>query len=44
VDGDDAAAMSAIIIGTVNGLIRFGPRSISCVWLFSISSMPRCLS
>ena len=34
------AAMSAIIIGTVNGLIRFGPRSISCVWLFSISSMP----
>src|SRR6266851_10410641 len=34
------AAMSAIIIGTVNGLIRLGPRSISCVWLFSISSMP----
>ena len=34
------AAMSAIIIGTVNGLMRFGPRSISWVWLFSISSMP----
>ena len=34
------AAMSAIIIGTVNGLMRFGPRSISAVWLFSISSMP----
>src|SRR5260370_618263 len=32
--------MSAIIIGTVKGLIRLGPRSISCVWLFSISSMP----
>ena len=34
------AAMSAIIIGTVKGLMRFGPRSISAVWLFSISSMP----
>src|ERR1700737_1020137 len=34
------AAMSAIIIGTVNGLIRFGPRSMRAVWLFSISSMP----
>src|SRR5713101_1616479 len=34
------AAMSAIIIGTVKGLIRFGPRSIRAVWLFSISSMP----
>ena len=34
------AAMSAIIIGTVKGEIRRTPRSISAVWLFSISSMP----
>ena len=34
------AAMSAIIIGTVKGLMRLGPRSMSAVWLFSISSMP----
>src|SRR5713101_7412732 len=30
------AAMSAIIMGTVNGLMRLGPRCISAVWLIRI--------